>query len=169
MSKLIKVLIALCDSESFYLNVFESLSNPILILINNINCPNYKLRKKVLTALEKLTDKKELKICTELVKNQIFNKIKYVADPDCSFCGEETMIISCLNIIYNLLVEGDILKSFGNKINNNLDSFEYYGGREMIEKLMNSKSKTIYEKALIIYNTYLNKNEIKFIIYIYIK
>ena len=160
MSKLIKVLIALCDSESFYLNVFESLSNPILILINNINCPNYKLRKKVLTALEKLTDKKELKICTELVKNQIFNKIKYVADPDCSFCGEETMIISCLNIIYNLLVEGDILKSFGNKINNNLDSFEYYGGREMIEKLMNSKSKTIYEKALIIYNTYLNKNEI---------
>ena len=70
------------------------------------------------------------------------------------------MIISCLNIIYNLLVEGDILKSFGNKINNNLDSFEYYGGREMIEKLMNSKSKTIYEKALIIYNIYLNKNEI---------
>jgi len=160
MSKLIEVLIALCDSESFYLNLFESLSNPILILINNINCPNYKLRKKVLTALEKLTDKKELKLSIELVKSQIFNKIKYVADPDCSFCGEETMIISCLNIIYNLLVVGDMLKSLGNKINNNLDSFEYYGGREMIEKLMNSKSKNIYEKALIIYNTYLNKNEI---------
>ena len=160
MSKLIEVLIALCDSESFYLNLFESLSNPILILINNINCPNYKLRKKVLTALEKLTDKKELKLSIELVKSQIFNKIKYVADPDCSFCGEETMIISCLNIIYNLLVVGDMLKSLGNKINNHLDSFEYYGGREMIEKLMNSKSKNIYEKALIIYNTYLNKNEI---------
>ena len=72
---------------------------------------------------------------------KFFAKIqKYVADPDCSFCGEETMIISCLNIIYNLLVVGDMLKSLGNKINNNLDSFEYYGGREMIEKLMNSKS-----------------------------
>ena len=46
ISKLINVLIALCESESFYLNLFESLSNPILILTNNINCPNYKLRKK---------------------------------------------------------------------------------------------------------------------------
>ena len=160
MFKLINVLIAICDSESFYINLFESLSNPILILINNINCPNYKLRKKVLTALEKITDKKELKISNELVKNQIFNKIKYIADPDCSFCGEEDMILSCLNIIQNLLIVGDIIKSFGGKKNNNLDSFEYYGGREMIEKLMNSKSKNIYERALIIYNEYLNKNEI---------
>ena len=160
ISKLINVLIALCESETFYLNLFESLSNPILILINNINCPNYKLRKKVLTALEKLTDKQELKICNELVRNQIFNKIKYIVDPDYSFCGEENMILSCLNIIYNLLVVGDIIKSFGGKMNNNLNSFEYYGGREMIEKLMNSKSKNIYEKALIIYNEYLNRNEI---------
>ena len=160
ISKLINVLIALCESETFYLNLFESLSNPILILINNINCPNYKLRKKVLTALEKLTDKQELKICNELVRNQIFNKIKYIVDPDYSFCGEENMILSCLNIIYNLLVVGDIIKSFGGKMNNNLNSFEYYGGREMIEKLMNSKSKNIYEKALIIYNNYFNKNEI---------
>ena len=160
MSKLIKVLIALCDSESFYMNIFESLSNPILILINNINCPNYKLRKRVLTALEKLTDKRELKISNELVKNQIFNRLKYITDPDCSFCGEENMIISSLNIIYNLLVVGDIIKSFGGKRNNNLDSFEYYGGKEMIEKLMNSKSKNIYEKALTIYNEYFNKNEI---------
>ena len=160
MTKLIKVLIALCDSETYYLNLFESLSNPILILINNINCPNYKLRQKVLTALEKLTDKHELKICNELVRNQIFNRIKYVADPDFSFCGEENMIISCLNIIYNLLVVGDIIKSFGGRRNNNLESFEYYGGREMIEKLMNNKSKNIYEKALVIYNTYFNKNEI---------
>ena len=113
ISKLINVLIALCESETFYLNLFESLSNPILILINNINCPNYKLRKKVLTALEKLTDKQELKICNELVRNQIFNKIKYIVDPDYSFCGEENMILSCLNIIYNLLVVGDIIKSFG--------------------------------------------------------
>ena len=143
ISKLINVLIALCESETFYLNLFESLSNPILILINNINCPNYKLRKKVLTALEKLTDKQELKICNELVRNQIFNKIKYIVDPDYSFCGEENMILSCLNIIYNLLVVGDIIKSFGGKMNNNLNSFEYYGGREMIEKLMNSKSKNI--------------------------
>ena len=160
ISKLINVLIALCESETFYLNLFESLSNPILILINNINCPNYKLRKKVLTALEKLTDKQELKICNELVRNQIFNKIKYIVDPDYSFCGEENMILSCLNIIYNLLVVGDIIKSFGGKMNNNLNSFEYYGGREMIEKLMNSKSKNIYEKALIIYNKYFNKDEI---------
>ena len=160
ISKLINVLIALCESETFYLNLFESLSNPILILINNINCPNYKLRKKVLTALEKLTDKQELKICNELVRNQIFNKIKYIVDPDYSFCGEENMILSCLNIIYNLLVVGDIIKSFGGKMNNNLNSFEYYGGREMIERLMNSKSKNIYEKALIIYNNYFNKNEI---------
>ena len=70
------------------------------------------------------------------------------------------MILSCLNIIYNLLTVGDIIKSLGGKTNNNLSSFEYYGGREMIEKLMNSKSKNIYEKALIIYNNYFNKNEI---------
>ena len=158
ISKLINVLIALCESETFYLNLFESLSNPILILINNINCPNYKLRKKVLTALEKLTDKQELKICNELVRNQIFNKIKYIVDPDYSFCGEENMILSCLNIIYNLLVVGDIIKSFGGKMNNNLNSFEYYGGREMIEKLMNSKSKNIYEKALILVFLYLHFN-----------
>jgi hypothetical protein len=30
----------------------------------------------------------------------------------------------------------------------------------MIEKLMNSKNKNIYDKALSIYNEYLNKNEI---------
>ena len=70
------------------------------------------------------------------------------------------MIISSLNIIYNLLVVGDIIKSLGTKINNNLDSFEFYGGREMIEKLMNNKNKNIYDKALYIYNEYLNKNEI---------
>ena len=70
------------------------------------------------------------------------------------------MIISCLNIIYNLLVVGDIIKSFGGKMNNNLDSFEFYGGREMIEKLMNHKNKNIYDKALLIYNEYFNKNEI---------
>ena len=160
MSKLINVLITICDSETFHINLFESLSNPILILINNINCPNYKIRKKVLTALEKLTDKKEFKISLELVKNQIFNKFKYIIDPDHSFCGEENMIISCLNIIQNLLEAGDMIKSFGGKINNNLDTFEYYGGKEMVEKLMNSKSKNIYEKALMIYNRYLNKNEI---------
>lgn len=160
MSKLINVLITICDSETFHINLFESLSNPILILINNINCPNYKIRKKVLTALEKLTDKKEFKISLELVKNQIFNKFKYIIDPDHSFCGEENMIISCLNIIQNLLEAGDMIKSFGGKMNNNLDTFEYYGGKEMVEKLMNSKSKNIYEKALMIYNRYLNKNEI---------
>ena len=155
ISKLINILIAICESESFYLNLFESLSNPILILINNINCPNYKLRKKVLTALENLTDKKELRICNELVRNQIFNKIKFILDPDYSYCGEENMILSCLNIIYNLLTVGDIIKSLGGKTNNNLSSFEYYGGREMIEKLMNSKSKNIYEKALIIFSFYI--------------
>ena len=121
--------------------------------------PKLQTQKKVLTALEKLTDKQELKICNELVENQIFNKIKFIVDPDYSYCGEENMILSCLNIIYNLLVVCDII-SFGGKMNNNLNSFEYYGGREMIEKLMNSKSKKIYEKALIIYNNYLNKNEI---------
>ena len=160
MTKLINVLIALCDSETFYINLFESYSNPILILINNINCPNYKLRRKVLTALEKITDKKELRISNQLVSNKIFNKLKYIIDPDCSFCGDESMIISSLNIIYNLLVVGDIIKSLGTKINNNLDSFEFYGGREMIEKLMNNKNKNIYDKALYIYNEYLNKNEI---------
>ena len=160
MTKLINVLIALCDSETFYINLFESYSNPILILINNINCPNYKLRRKVLTALEKITDKKELRISNQLVSNKIFNKLKYIIDPDCSFCGDESMIISSLNIIYNLLVVGDIIKSLGTKINNNLDSCEFYGGREMIEKLMNNKNKNIYDKALYIYNEYLNKNEI---------
>ena len=30
----------------------------------------------------------------------------------------------------------------------------------MIEKLMNNKNKNIYDKALYIYNEYLNKNEI---------
>ena len=118
MSKLINVLIALCDSETFYINLFESLSNPILILINNVNCPNYKLRKKVLSAIEKITEKKELRISNQLVSNKIFNKLKYIVDPDCSFCGEEDMIISCLNIIYNLLVVGDIIKNV--KINNKI-------------------------------------------------
>ena len=160
MTNLVNVLIALCDSGTFYMNIFESLSNPIIILINNINCPNYKLRKKVLTALEKITDKKELKISNQLVKEQIFNQLKYIIDPDSSFCGEETMIISCLDIINNLLEVGEIMKSFGSKINNNLDSFKFYSGKEILEKLMNNKNKNIYEKALAIYNKYLNKNEI---------
>ena len=95
-----------------------------------------------------------------MVKNKIFNKLKYIDDHNCSFCCEENMILSSLNIIYNLLVVGDIIKSFGSKINNNLNSFECYGGREMIEKLMNNKSKKIYEKALVIFNEYFNKNEI---------
>jgi hypothetical protein len=158
-SKLINVLIALCDSETFYINVFECLANPILILINNINCPDYKIRKKVLTALEKLTDKQELKIGNELVKNQIFNEIKYVIDRDFSYCGKEDMIISCLNIIYNLLVIGDIIKSFGGK-NNTLEAFENYGGKEMIEKLLNHESKNIYERASTIIKQYFTNEKL---------
>ena len=158
-SKLINVLIALCDSETFYINLFESLANPILILINNINCPDYKIRKKVLTAFEKLTDKQELKIGNELVKNQIFNEIKYVIDRDFSYCGKEDMIISCLNIIYNLLVIGDIIKSFGGK-NNTLEAFENYGGKEMIEKLLNHESKNIYERAYTIIKQYFTNEKI---------
>jgi hypothetical protein len=158
-SKLINVLIALCDSETFYINVFECLANPILILINNINCPDYKIRKKVLTALEKLTDKQELKIGNELVKNQIFNEIKNVIDMDFSYCGKEDMIISCLNIIYNLLVIGDIIKSFGGK-NNTLEAFENYGGKEMIEKLLNHESKNIYERASTIIKQYFTNEKL---------
>ena len=158
-SKLINVLIALCDSETFYINLFESLANPILILINNINCPDYKIRKKVLTAFEKLTDKQELKIGNELVKNQIFNEIKYVIDRDFSYCGKEDLIISCLNIIYNLLVIGDIIKSFGGK-NNTLEAFENYGGKEMIEKLLNHESKNIYERASTIINQYFTNEKL---------
>ena len=157
-SKLINVLIALCDSETFYINVFESLSNPILILINNINCPDYKIRKKVLIALEKLTEKQELKISNELVKNQIFNEIKNVIDIDSSYCGKEDMIISCLNIIHNLLIVGDIIKSFGGK-NTTLIALENYGGKEIIEKLLNNESKNIYERASVIIKEYFNNKD----------
>ena len=69
LSKLINVLIALCDSGTFYINLFESLSNPILVLINNIDSKDYKIKRKVLTALEKLTEKHELKLSNELVRN----------------------------------------------------------------------------------------------------
>lgn len=157
-SKLINVLIALCDSETFYINIFESLSNPILILINNINCPDYKIRKKVLIALEKLTEKQELKISNELVKNQIFNEIKNVIDIDSSYCGKEDMIISCLNIIHNLLIVGDIIKSFGGK-NTTLIALENYGGKEIIEKLLNHESKNIYERASVIIKEYFNNKD----------
>ena len=157
-SKLINVLIALCDSETFYINLFESLSNPILILINNINCPDYKIRKKVLIALEKLTEKQELKISNELVKNQIFNEIKNVIDIDSSYCGKEDMIISCLNIIHNLLIVGDIIKSFGGK-NTTLIALENYGGKEIIEKLLNHESKNIYERASVIIKEYFNNKD----------
>ena len=87
-------------------------------------------------------------------------QLKYIIDPDSSFCGEEKMILSCLDIINNLLEVGEIMKSFGSKINNNLDSFKFYGGKEILEKLMNNKNKNIYEKAFAIYNKYLSKNEI---------
>jgi len=157
-SKLINILIALCDSETFYINLFESLSNPILLLINNIDCRIYKIKKKVLIAIEKLTEKHELKISNELVKNHIFNKIKYAIDPDDSFCIDETIIITCLNIIKNLLIVGDIIKSFGGR-NNTLEAFENYGGKEMIEKFLINKNKNIYEKALEIYKEYFNKKD----------
>ena len=154
-SKLINVLIALCDSETFYINLFESLSNPILLLINNIDCRIYKIKKKVLIALEKLTEKQQLKLSNELVKNHIFNKIKYAIDPHDSYCRDEEIIIICLNIIKNLLAVGDIMQSLGGK-NNTLEAFENYGGKEMIEKFLVNKNKKIYDKALEIYNGYFN-------------
>ena len=154
-SKLINVLIAFCDSETFYINLFESLSNPVLLLINNIDCRIYKIKKKVLIALEKLTEKHELKLSNELVRNHIFNKIKYAIDPYDSYCRDEDIITICLNIIKNLLEVGDIIKSLGGK-NNTLEAFENYGGKEMIEKFLDNKNKTIYEKALEIYNAYFN-------------
>ena len=154
-SKLINVLIAFCDSGTFYINLFESLSNPILLLINNIDCRIYKIKKKVLIALQKLAEKHELKLSNELVKNHIFNKIKYAIDPYDSYCRDEDIIIICLNIIKNLLEAGDIIKSFGGQ-NNTLVAFENYGGKEMIEKFLDNKNKTIYEKAFGIYNEYFN-------------
>ena len=157
-SKLINVLIALCDSETFYISLFESLSNPILILINNIDCRDYKIKKKVLIALEKLTEKQQLKIGTELVKNHIFNKIKYAIDPDDAFCRDDIIILTCLNIIKNLLASGDILRSLGGK-NVNLEEFENHGGKEMIEKFLDNKNKQIYDKALEIYNEFFNRKD----------
>ena len=157
-SKLINVLIAFCDSETFHITLFENLSNPILILINNINCREYKIRKKVLIALEKLTEKHELKINNELVRLQIFNELKYIIDPDNSYCRDIDMIITCLNIIYHLLVVGGIIKSFGGK-NNILETFENYGGKEVLEKLLNHKNKDIHDKALALINEYFNDKE----------
>ena len=157
-SKLINVLIAFCDSEKYYINLFENLSNPVLILIDNIDCRIYKIKKKVLIAIEKLTEKQEIKISNELIKKHIFNKIKYAIDPDDAYCKDEDIILISLNIIHNLLRVGDIMKSLGGN-NNTLENFGYYGGKEMIEKFLNTKNKTIYEKALKIYNEYFNNKE----------
>ena len=157
-SKLINVLIAFCDSEKYYINLFENLSNPVLILIDNIDCRIYKIKKKVLIAIEKLTEKQEIKISNELIKKHIFNKIKYAIDPDDAYCKDEDIILISLNIIHNLLIVGDIMKSLGGN-NNTLENFGYYGGKEMIEKFLNTKNKTIYEKALEIYNEYFNNKE----------
>ena len=157
-SKLINVLIAFCDSEKYYINLFENLSNPVLILIDNIDCRIYKIKKKVLIAIEKLTEKQEIKISNELIKKHIFNKIKYAIDPDDAYCKDEDIILISLNIIHNLLRVGDIMKSLGGN-NNTLENFGYYGGKEMIEKFLNTKNKTIYEKALEIYNEYFNNKE----------
>ena len=157
-SKLINVLIALCDSEKYYISLFENLSNPVLILIDNIDCRIYKIKKKVLFAIEKLTEKQEIKINNELIKYHIFNKIKYAIDPDDAYCRDEDIIIISLNIIHNLLKTGEIMESLGGK-NNSLEAFGYYGGKEMIEKFLNMKNKSIYEKALEIYSEYFNKKE----------
>ena len=160
-SKLINVLVALCDSETFYLSIFESNLNPILILINNIDCRIYKIKKKVLIALENLSKKQALTLNIDLIKNQIFNKIKYAIDPNDAYCKDENIIISCLNIIKNLLMTGDILKDLGQKNNNILENFENFGGKEMIERFLNNQNKNIYEKALEIYNEYFNNNKIE--------
>ena len=157
-SKLINVLIAFCDSEKYYINLFENLSNPVLILIDNIDCRIYKIKKKVLIAIEKLTEKQEIKISNELIKKHIFNKIKYAIDPDDAYCKDEDIILISLNIIHNLLRVGDIMKSLGGN-NNTLENFGYYGGKEMIEKFLNTKNKTIYEKALEICGEYFNNKE----------
>ena len=156
-SKLINVLIAFCDSETYHTALFENLSNPVLMLINNINCREYKIRKKVLIALEKLTEKHELKINNELVRLQIFNELKNIVDPDSSYCGDKDIIIISLNIIYHLLVVGGIIKSLGGK-NVILETFEYYGGKEMMEKLLNHKNKEIYDRALNIINEFFENN-----------
>jgi hypothetical protein len=156
-SKLINVLIAFCDSETYHTTLFENLSNPVLILIRNINCREYKIRKKVLNALEKLTEKHELKINNELVRLQIFNELKSIIDLDSSYCGDKDIILISLNIIYHLLAVGGIIKSLGGK-NVILETFEYYGGKEMMEKLLNHKNKEIYDRALNIINEFFENN-----------
>ena len=157
-SKLIDVLISLCDSETFYLTLFESLSNPILILINNIDCKDYKIKKKVLVALGKLCEKQQLKIGNELAKNQIFNKIKYAIDPNDAYCRDDSIIILCLDIIKNMLIIGDFIKDMGGS-NVHLEDFENHGGKEMIERFLDNKNKEIYEKAFEIYKEYFNKKD----------
>lgn len=159
--KLIGVILALCENENYYRDLFCSVINPVNVLINHIYSPDYKIRKKILKAFETLTSKLELHVSNELVKNNIFSSLKNLIDPNNSFCCDEEIILMGLNIIDYLLQIGKIMQDMGGSQNNNtLICFENNGGKEMIERLMNNKSKNVYDKAVLIMNNHFNSMDL---------
>ena len=54
-SKLLNVFISISECDKYYCSLFENLSDPYQFLIKSISSPEYKIRRKVLSALSKLS------------------------------------------------------------------------------------------------------------------
>ena len=155
-SKLLNVLIAISECDKYYSSLLENLSDPFIFFIKSISSPDYKIRRKVLSTLAKLSAKHEMKINNNLMNHNIFNELKFVIDPSSSYCGDKEIIIYSLHIINDLFMWGEDYKDLGGNGGKNkaIYQFEFYGGKEMLEQFLTNKDKDIYVLAEYLLNKY---------------
>lgn len=125
------------------------------IIIKLIKSSNYKIRKKSLKIIEKISNKRDYKLADFLMKNKILEYIKEAIDPSITYCKDEKLILLGLKTINNLLTLGEVIKSL-NGVNSVLLEFENIGGKEMLENLQCNKSQFVYDYTSNLIDNYFN-------------
>lgn len=125
------------------------------IIIKLIKSSNYKIRKKSLKIIEKISNKRDYKLADFLMKNKILEYIKEAIDPSITYCKDEKLILLGLKTINNLLTLGEVIKSL-NGVNSVLLEFENIGGKEMLENLQCNKSQFVYDYTSNLIDYYFN-------------
>ena len=125
------------------------------IIIKLIKSSNYKIRKKSLKIIEKISNKRDYKLADFLMKNKILEYIKEAIDPSITYCKDEKLILLGLKTINNLLTLGEVIKSL-NGGNSVLLEFENIGGKEMLENLQCNKSQFVYDYTSNLIDNYFN-------------
>ena len=142
--KIIKAVRDLTLIERFINNVIE---NEITTsIINSVNCSNYSIRRASLDFLLSISKFKMFSIGASLIKRGLLIKMISLIDPESSMCPDAEIILTCLEIITNILNKGEWIEKINGK-NSFVEKFEIIGGRNAIEKLLGHPNKRVYLRA----------------------